>query len=526
MPGKLIVVVPAIRSQRKYWDLLINERLRQEPELNEADWFFWDHRVGFFSFKMVEALARDLNAQLEAKHSNKNYNEIILIGHSLGGLIVRAAYLMCVDTSYGAAGTSAWGEKVSRIILLAAVNKGVPPKKIPFWFISLPLVNFIGIFKKLMVTDLWVGSAFVTNLRIGWIRYFGSDQPRSHPIIIQLLGTADGLVSREDSIDVVQFRNAEHISVPGANHQDLYRLDLLNDEVSKNERYSIIRRVIISELPSEKPSMITEEKNLVVFILPGIRDASSSWTTELGDRIVATRPSTKVEIANYGYFSAAKFFLPWVRRKNVRIFQDQYSDSLAKNPSAEFNCISHSNGSYILGRSLQRLPKMKFNRIFLAGSVLPEDYDWRKCFHRGQVFEVRNDRASKDWPVAMLCKGMRGLGMKDVGVGGFDGFQFPVIENHFYDGGHGEAIQPSNHPVIVDYILKGQKQVRLQGVVSALFRIVSNLSPWVVKFLALSITAWIFISIYLILNNPIAGYYTFGSGAILLLVFYIILDII
>jgi hypothetical protein len=216
-----------------------------------------------------------------------------------------------------------------------------------------------------------------------------------------------------------------------------------------------------------------------------------------------------------------------VRRKNIRFFQDQYSEVLAKYPDAEFSCVGHSNGTYILGKSLSKLTKMRFNRIYLAGSVLPEDYDWNSRLQNKQVSCVRNDRAAKDWPVAILCKGMRGgLGMKDVGVGGFDGFENQVTEFHFYNGGHDEAIKSPNHPVIVDFILNGQGGVQLQGVVSNVFRIISNLSPWLVRLLILGLVMWLGYCFFLFYGADPNAYYWLSGGAITLLLLYVALDII
>jgi pimeloyl-ACP methyl ester carboxylesterase len=526
MPKKLIVVVPGIGSRTQHWHAL-KAKLEQAPELQDAEWFIWNHGASVFSNASAVSLSRSLHAKIANKHLEKDFDEIVLVGHSLGGMLVRSAYLMAVDSQYGGPDVSAWGSKVSRIVLLASLNKGVDTKRVKFHWITLPITNLINTFRPLLVTDLWMGAGFISNLRIGWISYFGSNRTSHFPTVVQLLGTKDGIVSANDSMDVVQFRNAHHVYVPDASHRDLHRLDVLKEPGLVEERFEILLRAVAG-MPSHVASDRSEpEKKLVIFILPGIRDASSKWTQELKAAFKKKDPSVEVEIGNYGYFSAAKFFLPWVRRKNVRFFQDQYSEVLAKYPDAEFSCVGHSNGTYILGKSLSSLTKMRFNRIYLAGSVLPEDYDWNSRLKSKQVSFVRNDRAAKDWPVAILCKGMRGgLGMKDVGVGGFDGFENQVTEFHFYNGGHDEAIKSFNHPVIVDYILNGQGTIQLQGTVSNFFRIFSNLSPWLVRLLLLLLTAWIGYSAYLFYMVDPSAYYWLGSGVVALLLLYIVLDIV
>ncbi|HSM81200.1 MAG TPA: hypothetical protein VLS96_05920 [Nodosilinea sp.] len=118
--------------------------------------------------------------------------------------------------------------------------------------------------------------------------------------------------------------------------------------------------------------------------------------------------------STYGYFSAFNFFFPWLRRQNIRWLQDKYSYRLALNPEAKFHFIGHSNGTYSLGESLKRVPAMQFGRIYLAGSVLPRDYPWQERFDLDQVGQLRNDRSCWDWPVGLLCSGLRGIGMTDI----------------------------------------------------------------------------------------------------------------
>jgi hypothetical protein len=69
-----------------------------------------------------------------------------------------------------------------------------------------------------------------------------------------------------------------------------------------------------------------------------------------------------------------EFAIPWLREKKIRWFQDQYSSLLARYPRARFSFIGHSNGTYMLGHSLKRVPGMVFDRVTLVGSVLPREY--------------------------------------------------------------------------------------------------------------------------------------------------------
>jgi hypothetical protein len=47
--------------------------------------------------------------------------------------------------------------------------------------------------------------------------------------------------------------------------------------------------------------------------------------------------------------------------------------------------LGHSNGTYMLGRCLEKVPSMRFRRIYLAGSVLSKEYSWNGVFDNKQV---------------------------------------------------------------------------------------------------------------------------------------------
>lgn len=163
--------------------------------------------------------------------------------------------------------------------------------------------------------------------------------------------------------------------------------------------------------------------------------------------------------ASYGRFSARKFMIPATRRRFLGWLEDTYSERLASNPKATFHFIGHSNGTYLLGHSLARIPGMRFDRVLLVGSVLPTDYDWRGRRAARQVQMLRNDRAASDVPVGVLCGGLRALGMRDIGTAGVDGFYAwddpAKTEVFYYKGGHSAALAPENLPGLAAYVMDG-----------------------------------------------------------------------
>src|SRR5262249_19515860 len=151
----------------------------------------------------------------------------------------------------------------------------------------------------------------------------------------------------------------------------------------------------------------------------------------------------------YGRVSARDFAMPKKRRAFVHLLQDIYSEELARNPHAHFDFLGHSNGTYMLGESLKKIPGMWFRHVLVAGSVLPTDYRWDEVKdERKQIEKVRSDRGRKDWPVAWLCSALRhGFLMSDVGTGGYDGFtKDSVYEERYHPGGHGSMFNEHNLP--------------------------------------------------------------------------------
>lgn len=529
---RLIVLATGTDGSPQKWRPLLNQ-LQEEDLIAGSKWLIFNH-CGFWNFhafskfftKSIETLSLELKSKIEqhwqaAVVSGEPFDDIICIGHSIGGLIVRQAYLVAAGAYPGSVKSEIpWVEKVSRFVLLASTNRGVKANN----FLVSAVVDWssaTGWFPNLR--DTVQGSAFVTNLRIAWIRYFSSFQG-AEPIMIQILGTEDGIVQREDSIDIQQFPNGVQLDIADVNHDNLYRPKGRNREASEewNLRYKFLKWAILQCEP-QKPEQIPSElrdgvmvnatesafETTSVFVIHGIRDSNSGWASQLEDKIRnLTKGKITVVRSTYGYFSAFNFFFPWLRRQNIRWFQDQYSYRFALNPKTEFLFIGHSNGTYILGESLKRVSAMRFNRIYLAGSVLPREYPWQERFDLGQLREFRNDRSCWDWPVGILCSGLRGLGMKDIGTGGFDGFYFDddrTEEVCYYNGGHGEPLDKENHTSILAFILDGDRShppnLLTIEQVSANFKLISRMAPYFAPLLLLLALCIVFLWIWWILQG-------------------------
>ncbi|MBJ6108995.1 hypothetical protein JAO73_08240 [Hymenobacter sp. BT523] len=454
---RLLVVVPGLRGKAVQWEDF-KSVAQAQPGHAQDEWLFYEHGATPFSREGVAVLAQRLRDRIRNKAEVQGLpDEILLLGHSLGGLIVREAYLAAVDATYEGEEVDAWARKVTRIILFAAPNQGVvvPGAKL------FGVVPFLGLARWLspLLDDTVQGADFISNLKIGWLRYFRRTPPSQQPVVLQLLGDADSIVDESESLEVEQLPTGEQRRLSGATHNNVHRWDWLPAGNEREEYKRMLMYYTFEHLPSDAPSPKQAERNAVqnvVFVMPGIRALNPDWTTQLRD--VLKQPDTDVRIGNYGYFSAAKFLRSGVRRANTRWFKNSYSDALAQYPNANFHFVGHSNGTYILGESLRRLPNMRFQRVYLAGTVLPVDYPWGDLFKKRQVETLRNDKSCADWPVGILCRVMnKVLGIRDVGTGGIDGFQGAyngkqVQEYAYFAGGHGAPLEAGNHRSISQYI--------------------------------------------------------------------------
>jgi alpha-beta hydrolase superfamily lysophospholipase len=102
------------------------------------------------------------------------------------------------------------------------------------------------------------------------------------------------------------------------------------------------------------------------------------------------------------------FLLPWARRKKVEWLMDQYTESKAKYPEAEFSYVGHSNGPYLLAGALRDYRCCRFKNVVFAGSVVHTDYDWSEFLgsQPQRVKVILNYVATSDAVVAFFPKAM------------------------------------------------------------------------------------------------------------------------
>ena len=486
MVGRLFVYVPGL-TEKPAKARSFAARLAEDPAWNSSTFYAWPAGIGVWTRRTFEDAAEALATFIDARWDGSS--EIVLMGHSMGGLVVRRSYLQAVG-AYG--NTWPWGERVTRIVLFATPNRGFGKDKLPLtWRLAL---RFIATPLHLSVLQIRAGSAFISDLRIQWIRTMAEREAQhTAPYVVQLLGDQDSLVSHEDSLDVEQMRSAAQKGVANANHATIADFQGADGE----ERYTTVRKALFDRPAATTPKealSAAETVRPVVFLLHGIRAGTDDWVARAKTVLNARAENPVVREPSYGYFSAWNFGFPFLRASNRRFMLDAYTQELALRPHASIHFIGHSNGTYILGQALTDVPAVHFDHVFLAGSVLPRNYDWRERAKRHQVTQLRNDQATHDVPVGVLCNLLRGMRSHDVGTGGFDGFLESFDEMHavkYHPGGHAAALTDTNLRDATDFTLTGTltPPTDLVPTPSKTFAIISRLCQFLPLMLLLSAAA-------------------------------------
>ena len=348
-----------------------------------------NYTTNLFSNADIFLLASQLKSIIdqtfqERKLQGNPYERVVLIGHSVGAVLLRKAYVYGMgatdDHPFHKAPTQAkeWTEKVERLVLLAGMNRGwdVSPrprhmstvKFIRYWFlIRVATLTRTGRF----ILSLRRGTPFISNLRIQWLRLCQNFPERVAPAI-QLLGDTDDFVGREDSKDLAAAANFIYIPVPASGHYDILNfggwhggvreklfLEAANTDIVflRTKHYDATNEVhnTPTTLHKAKGSDNAERSGDIVFLLHGIRDFGS-WTRQLEDTFKRKDKTVQVITSGYGYFPLLRFLILGARRRNVRQFMDWYTEELARNPKRSISFVGHSNATFIFARAICEFP--------------------------------------------------------------------------------------------------------------------------------------------------------------------------
>lgn len=424
---------------------------------------------GYLSNAEPQVLADGIAQAVSQAYRPDRHTQIVLVGQSMGALLVRRALLDAEERK------AAWAHAVARVVLLAGMNRGwdISGKKPSDMRATTWLAMWAGSwFGRLtdtgrLIRSAEVGAPFVANLRLDWMRRFQKLQARSVEVV-QLLGDIDDIVGEDDNKDLLSMssRRFAWLRVRGTGHLGIsdfadttYFGDVQETLGDYRQRKFLLAATagfdsVMAE-NEEQPFRPDLDVRQVVFVLHGIRDLgewSFAFEQELKfehDRL--HRPG-KIAVASirYGYFGMGPFVLQPGRQKYVKWLMDEYTETLARYPNAEhIHFVAHSNGTYLFASALEQYRAMKVHRVVFGGSVVQRGYDWSRRFKDGQLGYLRNYVAADDWVVALLPrffepKPVFELLGNDIGSGGFNGFDEEPkgLENvRYVVGGHSAFLE-------------------------------------------------------------------------------------
>lgn len=410
----------------------------------------------------------------DAADEKGGYDDITLVGYSIGGLFLRKVYISAQgfdqDGISITAPRSAWADKVHRIVLLAGMNNGwsVSPKpEFMHWYTAAEIRLLEWILPNStgrMMRSLKEGSPFVVDLQIDWMRMARS--ALSMPLTIQLLGDKDDVVRPEDSTDLLSGMDFVYLELPGGTDHE-HAVDFTGDTGKKRERDFHEALTWSQEQLKTKKLIVPPKYNpdssitQVVFLVHGIRDFGD-WTSDLAAEFQKRSPHTKALSPGYGWFPMGKFLFKFEREKNVRLLMHEYARAVAQYPNARtFSFVGHSNGTYLLASAIRNYHSATWDRAVLAGSVLPKSFDWQS-YMPGKIQRVKNYEGSADWVVGWFPKLYEMFGSKELGSAGFDGFLQTELKDDQVQrvkGQHGAALTKDIYPSMVSFILKDSSPV-------------------------------------------------------------------
>ncbi len=470
-----------------------------------ADFLIPTYSNSLISNASPYAMARVIEREITKRDGEFKYEKVVLFGYSLGGLLLRKAYIWGWGSDFeddNSAGheTRPWVKKVDRFVSLAAPNRGwpsgqptnLPPEEYMLGYAGMVLARVTGIAE--IVRTVQQGSPFVANMRVQWIGLFRS-QGFKAPLVVHLLSDKDELVDRDDSIDLEAGPDAGLSksviikTLEGLSHRETATHIYESDRRKLTPSGEAIRLALTKtrdELPADFPDktgrLRTEpEIRHLIFVTHGIRD-ESTWPDEITRAIEnredkRTAAAIKVVPLLYRRFAMLPFLLYWDRQQNVRWFMDQYTEARAKYPRLEtVDFVGHSNGTYILASALQQYSALRVRNVFFAGSVVPVHYNWPRLIDNEDVQQRRvtgkilNVCADFDWVVAIFPQFFQQIsdwmnisepevGPLDIGSAGFRGFRKSVgtqgiLTNvKWISGDHGAALDAKWFDAIADFIV-------------------------------------------------------------------------
>ena len=276
------------------------------------------------------------------------YEEVVLIGHSIGALLARKicliAHGICSDFSAEIPVTPVrriWANKVKRLVLLAGMSRGwrLWPRnqytsRIRWMARGLQLAVASVLGQGRLVRAAHRGSPFVVNLRLDWLALINGDYPKetAPDLVVQIAALHDTVVHPSDHIDLRAGQNFRYLSVEGTSHEALVQFNDAEHGAERKRKFLYALSTRPEEFVSEWNTGVDPPNSKVVQVVllaHGIRDYGK-WQEDLRDQLQAgaakRRLVIETSILNYGYLPLLPFLFGIGRTIHIERLMDRYAE--------------------------------------------------------------------------------------------------------------------------------------------------------------------------------------------------------
>lgn len=120
-------------------------------------------------------------------------------------------------------------------------------------------------------------------------------------------------------------------------------------------------------------------------------------------QVTATDASINSGLKSIEYKYGFTIF-PWLNNYRAKKFNKWYQSEVVKSehglkvdePFHRPSIVAHSLGTWIIAKALKKYPDIKFDKIFLHGSIIPREYDWYKLILNDQVNKIIVEKTKND----------------------------------------------------------------------------------------------------------------------------------
>lgn len=185
-----------------------------------------------------------------------------------------------------------------------------------------------------------------------------------------------------------------------------------------------------------------DAKKQVVVLIHGIR-TMASWMSDI--RGTLQQAGFTVVPTSYGEYSLARFLFPgaWLRRGPIETIRQQIERAMDTHKVDSVSVIAHSFGTYVVAQILAQEPQIRWRRIILSGSVIPQRFPFNQYAERFEGPDdsspILNEVGTKDFLPALAESVTWGYG--HIGTHGLnDG----LVENRWREGlSHSDFLTPA-----------------------------------------------------------------------------------